>query len=278
MIKHIPPQVLKNVRYYGVYQLIYIVVSVLLSSVGAFFHFLLDHEISIVESWLHNNHWELLIVAKLVSLFLINRWFTIRLYEVKTIKELLKELVKWPDKKAVVISVFMLLAYISLGNVTYTGQNLGYWYFHLVSYVGIFLYFGIEFIVIAYLDNVLNEEWTTSRFWLSILYILIFILSYKISVPDYYGLLTYVLLCYMTLILLSGKSFRNWSNVLVFLVLFVAPMGAIFGMDPIWGNDFSPFALNNKLSLAFLAVIWMVSFFYYKYRDILVISTKKFIR
>lgn len=271
-------QIFKNVRYYASYQLIYVVIGIILSSIGAFFHFLLDHEISIVESWLHNNHWELLIVAKLLSLFIINRWFTVRLYEVKTIRQLVKELVKWPEPKALVISIFMFLGYLTLGKVTYVGQNLGYWYFHMVSFIGLFLFFGIEFIVIAYLDDVLNENWDSSRFILSFFYIALFIMAYKMSIPDYYSLLPYVVLCYTTLIFLSGKSFKSWSNVLCFLLLFVAPMGSFFGMDPIWGDDFSPFKLDNKLSLAFLAVIWMVSFGYYKYRDVVVSSIQKFIR
>ena len=62
-------QLVKNVKYYAVFQLIFVVLVVILSSIGAFFHFLLDHEISIVESWLHNNHWEILIVSKIFSLF-----------------------------------------------------------------------------------------------------------------------------------------------------------------------------------------------------------------
>ena len=65
---------------------------------------------------------------------------------------------------------------------------------------------------------------------------------------------------------LSGKSFKSWSNVVCFLLLFVAPMGAIFGLDPVWGNDFSPAQVTTKLNVTFLAAIWVISFSYYKYR------------
>ena len=50
----------RNVIYYGAYLTIYVATVLILSSIGAFFHFLLDHEISIVEAWLHNNKWEIL--------------------------------------------------------------------------------------------------------------------------------------------------------------------------------------------------------------------------
>ena len=265
----------KNIKYYGSYQLLYVVIFIVLSSIGAFFHFLLNHEISIVESWLHNNHWEILIIAKLLSLFLLNRWFRVRLYELKSIHELVREFVRWPEPKAIVISFFMVISYLSLGGTVYTGQNIGYWYYHFVSFLGLFLYFGIEFIVIAYLDDILNQKDQPSLLWLSIFYTAFFTIAFRLSVPDYYGLLPYVVLCFSSLMYLSGRSFKSWSNVVCFLIVFVAPMGSIFGMDPVWGDDFSPFRVETKLSLTFLAVIWMVSFCYYKYRDQIILGARK---
>lgn len=269
---------LKNIKYYAVYQLLYVGTVVVLSSIGAFFHFLLQHEISIVESWLHNNHWEILITSKLISLFLINRWFKVRLYQLKSIRELIQELVRWPEPKSIVISIFMVLGFVTLGNVRPTGQNLGYWYYQLASFIGLFLYFGIEFIVIAYLDDVLTDKNPPSRAILGLAYTVSFAVAFRLSVPDYYGLLPHVILCYASLIYLSGKSFKSWSNVVCFLLLFVAPMGSLFGMDPVWGDDFSPFRMERKLGPTFLAVIWMISFFYYRYRDQFLSSARKLLR
>ncbi|HXH76028.1 MAG TPA: hypothetical protein VNJ08_13745 [Bacteriovoracaceae bacterium] len=269
---------LKNIQYYGSYQLIYVITTVVLTSIGAFFHFLLDHEISIVEAWVHNNHWEILIVSKLLSLFLINRWFTMRLYQLKSIRELVKELVHWPDLKVIVISIFMVISYLSLAKITMSLHNVGYWYYHVASYVGLFLFFGIEFIVIAYLDDVLNEKVQPSRIWMAIFYTALFTAAYRFSIPDYYGLMPYVIFCFSSLIYLSGKSFRSWSNVLCFLFLFVAPMGSLCGLDPVWGEDFSPFHVEKKLNVALLAVVWVISFCYYKYRELFFNSARKLLR
>lgn len=271
-------QLYKNVKYYAVFQLIFVILVVLLSSIGAFFHFLLDHEISIVESWLHNNQWEILIISKILSLYLINRWFKVRLYELKSIRELVRELLHWPDPKGIVVSIFMVIAYITLGKVVFVGQNIGYWYYQVASFFGLFTFFGIEFIVIAYLEDILNQKLHPNRLYLGLCYTLIFTLAFRLSVPNYYGLIPYVVLCYASLIFLSGKSFKSWSNVVSFLVLFVAPMGSLFGLDPVWGDDFSPFRVEKKLNLAFLAVIWMISFSYYSYREQFIISARKLLR
>lgn len=276
--KETTTQLVENVKHYAVFQLLFVILVVILSSVGAFFHFLLDHEISIVESWLHNNQWEILIVSKLCSLFLINRWFKVRLYQLKTIRELVRELVSWPDSKAIVVAVFMVVSYITMGKTVFVGQNIGYWYYQVASYFGLFLFFGIEFIVIAYLEDVLNEKSHPPRLQLGICYTLVFAAAFRLSVPDYYGLMPYVILCYSSLIYLSGKSFKSWSNVVCFLLLFVAPMGSLFGLDPVWGDDFSPFRVDKKLNLAFLSVIWLISFCYYRYRDQVISSARKLLR
>ncbi len=113
---------LKNIRYYGSFQVMYVFTAVILTSLGTFFHFLLDHEISIIEAWIHNNHWEILILSKLFSLFILNRWFKMRLYELKSIRELVRELVKWPEPKGVVISVFMLISYLAIGKIVFNAQ------------------------------------------------------------------------------------------------------------------------------------------------------------
>ena len=267
-----------NLKYYAVFQILFVVIVVLLSSIGAFFHFLLDHEISIVEAWLHNNQWEILIVSKVFSLFLLNRWFSVRLYQLKSFRQLVEELVSWPDPKAIVVSVFMVMSYVAMGRTTFVSQNIGYWYYQLASFFGLFIFFGIEFIVIAYLEDILNEKIHPRRLYLGICYTAIFALAFRMSVPDYYGLMPYIVLCYSSLIYLSGKSFKSWSNVVCFLVLFVAPMGSLFGLDPVWGDDFSPFRVDKKLNLAFLAAIWMISFSYYRYRDQFISSARKLLR
>ncbi len=271
-------QVVNNLKYYIVFQLIFVVLVVILSSVCAFFHFLLDHEISIVEAWLHNNMWEILILSKLCSLYFLNRWFKVRLFQLKSFREMVRELLSWPDPKAIVVAIFMVIAYVTIGQVTYVGQNIGYWYFQITSFLGLFTFFGIEFIFIAYLEDVLNQKLHPPRLELGLCYTLVFALAFRVSVPDYYGLMPYVVLCYSSLIYLSGQSFKSWSNVVCFLVLFVAPMGSLFGLDPVWGDDFSPFRIDKRLNLTFLAVIWMISFSYYRYRDQVLASARKLLR
>lgn len=117
---------LRSLRYYGAYQLMYVAGVLILSSIGAFFHFLLNHEIGIVESWLHNNKWEILIISKLLSFFLLHRWFSMRLYQLKSLKSLVGELLHWPELPALVISCFMLISYLVLSKVSMAQQSASF--------------------------------------------------------------------------------------------------------------------------------------------------------
>lgn len=185
----------KNTRYYASFQLIFVVLAITLCSIGAFFHFLLGHEISIVESWIHNNHWEIIIISKVVSLYLINKWFKMRLYELLSIRALLKQLVGWPEGRALVISAFSLISFLVLGNVSDPKQNLAYLYYHIVSFLGLIIFFGVEFVLIAYLDDVLNQK-SPPKKYLGVIYCALFVLSFKLIVPDYYGQLPFVIFCF----------------------------------------------------------------------------------
>ncbi len=268
----------KSICYFGVYQLLFVVIFILFSSVATFFHFLLNHEISVIESWLHNNHWEIIILAKFISLFLLNRWFHIRLYQLKPIGSLLVELIRWPDHRAIVVSVFMMVSYLSLSGTSYISQNLGYWYFHLIAFFGLILFFGIDFIVIAYMQEVIQKNEELSSWQLGFVYTIFFAISFRLCIPDFYHLMPFAIFCFSSLLFLSGRYFKNWSNVVCFLLVFVAPMGAVFGMDPVWGDDFTPFPVKTKLTLPFLAAIWVISFCYYQYRDKFILGAHKLIR
>ncbi|HLT22028.1 MAG TPA: hypothetical protein VKZ84_01225 [Bacteriovoracaceae bacterium] len=266
---------LQHIKYYFVYQLIYVAIFVLMSSLGAFFHFLLDHEISVVESWLHNNTWEMIAVSKFLSLFLIIKWFSIRLYEFTTFRELLKRLLSWPKGEAIVISAFSFVSFVVLGKFTASEPNYLYWYHYLSSYLGIFLFFALEFVVMAYLNEVLHSLDLKKQYLTKAIYLLFFIISYKITIPDYYNLSFYIFYCFGTLLYLSDKNFNNWSNIVCFLILFICPMASLFGLDPVWGSDFSYFRFQDKFNNLLMTLVWLISFCYYKFRNQFIYSYKK---
>jgi len=269
---------LNKFKYYLAFELIFVSLVMLFSSIGAFFHFLLDHEISIIESWLHHNHWEIIIISKILSLFLLIKWFDIRLYKIQSLKELSGLFLKRPEQKALVISLFVLLSFLGLGDFKFVIQNWGYWYNHLMAFLGITIFFGMKFVFMAFLNQVYSEAEYSFNFIEALFFLVIFGISYRLSVPDYYHLFEFSMFCFSILFFLTGLDFKNSSNTLVFIFLFISPMAAFCGLDPVWGDDFSIFRSESKIKLPFLVVIWMVSFIYYRYRELILTYSRKFIR
>lgn len=93
---------------------ILIVINLLFLSLISFFHFLLDHSIQIIESWLNLHKWEILIFAKLVSILLFKLWKT---SEIKIMKEffLFEETFKSKYRFSfLVVGLFVLIYYFFL--------------------------------------------------------------------------------------------------------------------------------------------------------------------
>lgn len=265
----------QHIRYYFIFQLIFVTIFVLMSSVGAFFHFLLDHEISIVENWLHNNTWEIITLSKLLSLFVVIKWFSIRLYELTTIKELSKTLLNWPKGEAFVISTFCLVSFLALGKPAPSEHNYIYWYHNIASYFGVFLFYALEFILIVYLKEVFGALEGRKLFLTKFSFLVTFTIAYRLTIPDYYQLNFYSIFCFATLLYLVDRNLKSWSNVVCFLVVFVCPMATVFGMDPVWGDDYSLFNFTDKFNNLLMLLVWLISFCYYKFRNQLIYSYKK---
>lgn len=265
----------QHLKYYLIFQIIFVAIFVLMSSVGAFFHFLLDHEISIVENWLHQNTWEIITISKGVSLFLIIKWFSFRLYRLSSLKELSQALLRWPKGEAFVVAAFSFVSFLALGKFSANEHNYLYWYHNIASYLGIFLFYGLEFILMAYLVEVLGNLEGRKLYITKVIYLFIFFIAYRVTIPDYYQLNFYSLFCFATLLYLVGDKFRNWSNGVCFLILFICPLASLFGMDPVWGDDYSLFKLADKFNNLLMLLVWLISFCYYKFRNQLIYSYKK---
>ena len=45
-----------------------------------------------------------------------------------------------PEPKAVVVATFMVISYITMGDMSFVEQNIGYWYYQAASFFGLFIF------------------------------------------------------------------------------------------------------------------------------------------
>ncbi len=261
---------------YVCYQIVFILSVVLLSSLGAFIHFLLEHEISIIESWLQNYGWEIVIIAKSMALTAMYYWSKVKSRHWPSLKSIKSILTEWVQYKSMVLTVFSLLGIIALGELTLNPIYTSYLWGHIISFVGVMFFYGTDIFYWLYC----NDQFPSSkrRVWEKLSFLCISLVAFRVSVPDYFKLWPIVLFVYFNLLLITHSQLKRFSSAFWFLILFVGPMNTFMGVDLVWGSDFSPFELKQSSLVTFLVVCGMLSLVYYKFRDSLEFFIKRFKR
>lgn len=256
----------RHSRWWLFYVAVFIITHVVLSSVGAFFHFLLDHEISIVEGWLHKNGWELTLFSKLFSFFILQKFLQIRLYKPQSLKIYLKDQWRLPNQNLIVSIFFLFIAIIYFGKPIAQPQNFSFFFYHLITFFSFTLWFLIDYFAIAQLKDLFDLNNKSLSRSLYFLYFFSFVISFSMVIPDYFGVSLIIFLHFISILIFGGIKFKQWSNVFFYLILFASPLACIFGVDPVWGTDFSPFKFQHRPHSAFLITLWVISLAYYRYR------------
>lgn len=259
-------QFARNLRWWAFYTVAQIGCHVALSSVGAFFHFLLGHGINLVEGWLYESGWELVLLSKAFALWATHRLLGIRLYRPHSIMGFLRDEFRWPSQKVLVICTFFISILLLLGAPKFVPQNQAYTSAHLTAFVALVIWFLADIVMAALLHDLFPIVTKEGKAWRLAAYIFCFFIFFSLGVPDYYGTAFLMHLQFFTVLYLAGGTFRSYGESLCYLVLVAAPMGALLGMDPLWGAEFSPFKLSRPPAAPFLLVIWMLSWTYYNYR------------
>lgn len=256
----------RNLRWWSFYVALQIACHISLSSIGAFFHFLLGHGISLVEGWLHNNGWELAVASKLFALWVVHRLLRVRLYRPRGLREFVRTQGRWPDQRAVVVSVVLLAVLGLVGGVVAQPQNASYVGYHLVAFLGVLLWLVTDYFAAAILQDLfpVNEP-QANRFRLAF-YLFSFWAAFRLVVPDYFGTSLLMHLHFLVLLSMTGNHLQNLGNALAYLLFTAAPLAALFGIDPIWGGDFAPFKFTRLPPAPFLLLLWVLSLSYYRYR------------
>lgn len=257
----------KLLSYYLIFQILFVVLFIILSSLGAFFHFLLNHEMSVIESWLHLHQWETLIISKGLAFFILHRWFHIRLYQANDILSMIKKTLQTPKDKPIIITSFILLSFLSLVQIEDFSSQFTNGYYYFLSFLGILFLYGIDLLFITYLYQIYPKTIRESLIKMKLSYLLIFLIAFKLCVPDYYHFFPFVIFSYSMVLLLAESLRKIESGAFIFILFFLAPLGPLLGVDPIWGSDYSLMRMKEPPSVTFLVLLWMISFVYYQTRE-----------
>lgn len=254
----------KVIFHYLIYSLIFIIIHFSSISVVAFFHFLLDHELSVIEYWLNRNGWEVLTFSKITSSVIFLSFFTLN-FSKSSIKETFKGFVYRPTWNACAIVLYFLISTIFcfyyLGDFKYGGDNEDFLY---TSFLGSVLYYFTDYLVVVFILKAqqMNEK---MRVTLSLYLSLLFFVSTKIALPYTSHFYLFIFLHFLTLLVFHARNQKNILNPLLYAVVIIGPLSSFFGVDLVWDNTYSPYQIDKTNITVSIMFVWLFGLiFHYK--------------
>jgi hypothetical protein len=233
-----------------------------LVSVVAFFHFLLDYDMLTIESWLFHQGWELLGLNILISLVTVCKFLYLKTDERFPFRAIMLDQLKLPRLKPLFTVLGLFVLYIvltrpvpntSVTTVDYSKLFLGYM-FCLTALS------SLKILIIS-IDRILPLPSTYTILFRNVIFALL--LTLLIRGSHLHGAnigVLFGIVCFC-LFYLSSSDYYLSEN-LILSSLFVTPSFVLFGLDPVWGSEFSPYTLQSANSESyFLGLLLAYCFF-----------------
>jgi hypothetical protein len=255
--------VARHTYYFLGYQLLSILAHLVILSVVIFFHFLLDHRLADIQDWIFFHGWEILILGKLLSLGVMSRFLGILSIERSPLLHILSVSKGIFRIEVLTSMVIMLIGLMIVGKPLLQPTYKWSFYPLLISYLGNFVLLGSDALVVLVLNRTIplkRKRWSLEVVFFSILSFCVHKLIFLFGLKwDAHIVFSFVLILYC--LRLRGEFV--WLHSLLLIAGFMAPLFTLFGLDPLWGSRFSPFAFSNGVTtLEFsVFVVLIIGFF-----------------
>jgi|GEM_PF-2526914 len=239
--------IFRHFIYFLSFHLINGLVHLVLLSIVAFFHFLLDHRLADIQDWVFFHGWEILIIGNVVSLYILTRFLGILSIERKPFLSLIKNNKGIFRKEVLASLIIFLLGLILLGKPTTSPSYEPDMYRILISILGQFVLYGSECLILLSLNKYLplrRKQWHFELILFSLITFFIHKLVFLYGIR-WEGQIIFQFILLFYLLRLRGEFV--WLHSFLFIGFLVAPVAALFGLDPIWGERFSPFTFTSKV-------------------------------
>ena len=244
----------KNICLYLCFHMLIWILHVLLASTIAFFHFLLDHDLGVVEDWIFNKGWEVLMVIKISAFYIFFKFITVKIESRHPFKNFLVKNFMYPQKEIVAVIIILLLFTMVLGRPRITPffriENLKIF----ISFFSIFLFYILDIFIVKFFNMKYPLDYMRENVQ-NLLYPLIFFIMSKMIFLYEINMTFLVYFNFLFCFYVGRWKKDNWFACVLFLFFYVCPMGALFGLDPVWGDTFSPFKMGHDLKISYFIVL-----------------------
>ena len=251
--------------YYLGYCFLFFFVHLSSVSIVTFFHFLINHDMHIVEGWLNTYAWQIVILSKLISFAFISFIFDLNHKYKIPFTQKLKELTWLPSYKALIFIFFLILFYFTLLMQFGKGieVNKSSSEFFYLSLVGSSLYYIIDFCLLFLLFSRAGTIEIKEKLKIYFLSLFLFHITNQITLPYGNGNIILSLVHFSTLFILLVQERENLINLFCYSFFVIAPLAAFFGFDLIWESIHSLYLYKKEVPAIGIVGIWLIGLVYY---------------
>lgn len=251
--------------YYLGYSVLFLLFHLSTISLVSFFHFLLDHDMSVIENWLYRNAWEMIFVSKAIAAFIIIKSLQLNNYFIKDFFVILKEDTWRPTRSALVFIIFLAVIFHALifqfgGEIVGGNKSVDFVY---VSFLGSIFFYFIDFIVINVLVRNIELKSKRKFLLLTLVITLIFMMFTKATLPYISKYYVFLILHFFTLLLFLFSNKKNIMNPILYSVFIIGPLSAFYGLDLVWDNAHALYSYKQSLPVIGIVGVWFIGLIYY---------------
>ena len=252
---------IKPIGIYFLFCLLVTIFCLMLFSVVSHFHLFLGHDFSIVGDWMSDYGWEMASLSKLFALALFLVILSIQSDELHFFKKVFFN--AQPDffRDIYVVIIFLSFMIIFFHNPIVTKENGFHFLFLLASFVGPYIFYMVDIIVL----NALSLSLSGHRSYSYILFFSFSLIHYVYSKNIFFFAKNFNVTIFfnmLILVFLSQWKKNNWIGPSKFCLLFICPFSILFGMDPMWASRYSPFEFSQPIGPVFYGSMAVISLVY----------------
>lgn len=227
-------------------------------SLISFFHFLLDHKLGVIEDWVFDKGWEIVVLVKLCAFFVVQKFIHLSSNSRQPFRDMVLESWKRPSRSLFALCVASFLIIIFVSSPTGNVQQEANIFKALISYISVSTVILIDVFLLLSLRFHFGFSLNENR--ISLVFVaLLFWLGNRVLFPFAQGFEARDFFLHLTVLQLTLWQRDNWSDPAFFIALVVAPTVALLGFDPVWGIRFSLFVPSVGANVSFAAGIWMLA-------------------
>jgi hypothetical protein len=252
--------------YYLGYNILLVLIQLATISLMAFLHFLLDHDMGVIESWLNQNAWEILTFSKGAGFILMLKAIRLNLYNLPSFKKILQKKSFIPSLQILVVILFLNIMggalfknYVGVGELN---QNISY-LFVLTSYVGTSIFYLLDFLFVFYLFENISIVKKRNKIILLMVMGGMFLIVTNILQPYSKPNQLIILINFVTLLAIYFKNEENFINPILMCLGCVSLMTVLYGNDLVWKDQYSLIISNKSIPMIGPTLLWIVALSYY---------------